>query len=322
MFLLWCGLTSRPAAAQPEERIATGQVHSQIARQKRLPGRRMLFVWNNWFRDGDDTLSYPDRRKALLDFCSQKEIEIIFLNSEGVVYGDLEDQKNFRRFIREAHRRGMLVFGLQGNHWWAVPAGSRVKGQTNNSETGWRYLKRVMNFGMFDGIMDDTEPYLANTSDWWSNTAQRGQWYLDWLKGAKKVIRGRIPFWTTIPFWYDQNAQVANLRLNGSDTPRPLNQYVSDLVDVVNVMDYRDFSEGPDGLITHAQGEMRYAPTIIGVETLCLGTGRIADKQSFCEEGEAAMEQELTEVHTIYGDSPNFVGFSIHFYETYRDLPQ
>lgn len=288
---------------------------------KQLSGRRMLFVWSNWFRDGDDIVSYPERRRALLDFCESKEIEIIFLNSEGVVYGDNTDIRNFRRFIREAHRRRMLVFGLQGNHWWAIPAGSRVGGQTNNSENGLQYVKRVVRLGMFDGIMDDTEPYLANTSGWWRDTPERAQWYLDWLNGVKRIINGRIPFWATIPFWYDQDARVANLTLEGSDVPRPLNRYVSDIVDVVNIMDYRDFSEGGDGLITHAQGEMLYKPAIIGVETQCLGTSRVADKQSFCEEGNAYMEGELSEVHQIYGDSPNFAGFSIHYYESYRDLP-
>ena len=141
------------------------------------------------------------------------------------------------------------------------------------------------------------------------------------MSGVEKIIDGRIPFWTTIPFWYDQDARLVNLRLNGSDRPRPLNHYVSDIVDVVNIMDYRDFAEGGDGLITHAQGEMLYKPAVIGVETFCLGDGRVADKQSFCEEGNTFMEGELSKVHAIYGDSPNFQGFSIHFYETYRDLP-
>ncbi len=288
---------------------------------KQLPGHRMLFVWSNWFRDGDDILSYPQRRQTLLDFCSQKGIGIIFLNSEGVVYGDEEDRKNFRRFIREAHRRGMRVFGLQGNHWWSVPAGSRLGGQTNNSENGWHYVKKVTQFGMFDGIVDDTEPYLANTDDWWTRTEQRAQWYVDWLKGVKRIVGNRMPFWATIPFWYDQDGRTAALKLGGSDTPRPLNQYVSDTVDVVNIMDYRDFADGPDGLVTHAQGELQYGPSVIGVETQCLGEGRIADKQSFCEEGEAAMEQELSNVYAVYGGSPNFKGFSVHFYESYRDLP-
>ena len=85
-------------------------------------------------------------------------------------------------------------------------------------------------------------------------------------------------------------------------------------------MDYRDFSEGGDGLIRHAEGEMAYAPTVIGVETQCLGTGRIADKQSFCEEGEFFMEGELDEVYTAYGSDPNFVGFFIHFYQSYQEL--
>ena len=287
---------------------------------KQLPGRRMLFVWNTWFRDGDDILSYPDRRKALLDFCQKKEIEVVFLNTEGVVHGNTEDVKNFRRFIRDAHRRGMLVFGLQGNPSWSVPAGSRVGGQMNNMENGFLYVKKAVKLGMLDGLIDDTEPYLV--SGWWENVPQRAQWYLDWLNGVKKIIGDRFPFWATIPFWYDQDARVANLKLEGSTTPRSLNQYVSDIVDGVNVMDYRDFSEGGDGLISHAQGEMRYKPAVIGVETMCLGDGRIADKQSFCEEGNAAMEGALSATYAVYGDSPNFKGFSIHFYETYRDLPQ
>ena len=44
-------------------------------------------------------------------------------------------------------------------------------------------------------------------------------------------------------------------------------------------------------------------------------------KITFAEESKAELEEVFKEVAEAYADNPSFIGFAIHFYKTYRDLP-
>jgi len=283
--------------------------------KKLFPGNRSLYVWCNAVDGGVGVISDTVNRTKLFEFCKSKRIKIIFLNSAGVVHGEIDgnpiDKNNYTTFIDEAHNLDIKVFGLQGCATWALP---------ENMEEGWNYTQAVIAYGKFDGIMDDTEPYI--NAGWWDNVTERAQWYLDWLHGIRDIIKNSsnpdLPFWEDIPFWYDKNEYTANLILDNSSVARPLNEYVSDIIDLVNIMDYRDFAEGVDGIIVHAQGEVEYGPTVISVETQCLEL----DKLSFCEEKERYMEYELNKVYNHFVDNHNFKGFSIHYYGTYRVIAE
>lgn len=283
-------------------------------------GRRALYVWNVWSQNGNGLIRSGREQAELLHFAKEKGIQILYLNAEGVVYGTGADRVRYANFIQRAHRKGVLVYALQGHPWWTVPRNSGLPGQSSDMEEGWKFVESVVQFGRFDGLIDDSEPYLAGTNDWWSRPEVRGQWLLDWLHGVRNRTRGQLVFCVTIPFWYDQDSRLTQLILDGSSVGRPLNHYVSDIVDAVNVMDYRDFAEGGDGMIHHASGELAYQATWISVETQFLGGGRIADKQTFFEEGESTMEETLGTFYENARSSRNFMGFSIHHYESYKDL--
>ena len=115
-----------------------------------------------------------------------------------------------------------------------------------------------------------------------------------------------------IPFWFDGIDQA----LNGEPTPRPLNEYVADTADIVCIMDYRDFAEGPDGLIQHAANEVAYGPAWIAVETMNVPPEKI----TFYEEGEAYMEGELDTLHDAYADDANYNGIVIHYFQPYKKM--
>ncbi len=284
------------------------------------PARRSLYVWETWTPSGGGIINSGKEQAKLLDFAAAKDIDILYLNSEGVVYGNKADRERHSRFIGRAHRRGFLVYALQGHPWWTVPANSGLPGQTSSMEEGWAFAEAVVQFGEFDGLIDDSEPYLANTNDWWTRTPTRAQWLLDWLRGLRYRTDGHLTLVVTIPFWYDQDGRLMNLMLEGSPVGRPLNHYVSDIVDQVNVMDYRDVAAGGDGMLYHGSGELAYKATWISVETQFLGNGVIPDKQTFYEEGESYMEGELQTFYEAHRGNRNFMGFSIHHYPSYRDL--
>jgi hypothetical protein len=108
------------------------------------------------------------------------------------------------------------------------------------------------------------------------------------------------------------------LKLNGSHQGHPLNWYMYQIANQVAIMDYRDVAEGANGIITHASGELGVGPTIIGVETQNLGPADAA--LTFWEEGNAFMEGELQKVYNADSSDPQFVGFFIHYYDSYKIL--
>ena len=252
------------------------------------------------------------KRQELLDFCRIKGITHIFLNSQGVVYGTAAEKLDFTNFINTAHGLGMDVYALQGRKWWSIPEGGNVEGQLWTSQEGWQYVTAVMNYGQFDAIIDDTEPYTANSSDWNNNLNQRAQWYVDWVQGCKDIIAARVPLVSVVPFWFDTKM----VTLNGDVAPRPLNEYVSDIADSSCIMDYRDSAEGGDGMIQHAENEITYAPAWAAAETQNVNF----DKLTFYEEGEAYMEGELQKFKDYYNANPNYLGMSIHYYIPYKEM--
>jgi len=265
---------------------------------------------------GTGLLKDPVKQKELLDFCYVKGMRTIYLASEGVVYGTDSDKDDYTQFITDAHARGIDVWGLQGRMWWSVPEDGGVSGQSRTTDEGLDYLQAVLNYGQFDGIIDDTEPYTANNEDWNNNLNQRAQWYLDWVQGCKDEIDSDVQFISVIPFWFDSIVEA----LNGDTTPRRLNEYVSDVADSICIMDYRDFAEGPNGMIEHAQNEINYGPSWVAVEVQDLSGTPHADLISFYEEGEAYMEEELGKFRTYYSGSSNYLGTVIHYYDPYKRM--
>ena len=103
-------------------------------------------------------------------------------------------------------------------------------------------------------MADDTEAYLANTSDWWARPAVRAQQYLDWLDGVRARTAG-LPLFAAIPFWYDVQP-LASLSLRGERTPRALNTYVADTVDrLIERFAMQEAAHEPAGALSH--GEQR-----------------------------------------------------------------
>jgi hypothetical protein len=119
-----------------------------------------------------------------------------------------------------------------------------------------------------------------------------------------------------IPFWFDDIETITY-----KSVTKPLNQHVQDIADRIVIMDYRDFAEGNDGIIFHAQDEITYANIIskdivIGIETKDIEP----EKLTFFEEGEVVVESQFALVEQVFQANSAFDGFAIHDYSGYSAL--
>jgi hypothetical protein len=276
------------------------------------PGNRGMYVWDESI-PGDST-----KTTALLNFSASKSIDDIYISARRL--GTLQSGAvtAYTSFVSAIHNAGMKVYALDGDGWWGVACNSGIQGQTACFTDGWNVYTNIFNSGIaFDGIIDDTEPYVANTNDWWANIQTRAQMAVDFQNGVRSRI-GSTFYIATLPFWYDEDSRTSNMKLNGSHQGHPLNWYISQIANQVAIMDYRDAAEGPNGITTHASGELSVGPTIIGVETQNLGP--TDEGLTFWEEGNAFMEGELQKVYNADRSDPQFVGFFIHYYDSYKLL--
>ena len=280
---------------------------------KRQSPMRSLFVWDGAI-PGDDA-----RELDLIGFALDNEIELLFLESSPVGYGQPGAVQNFRGFVELARDAGLRVVAAGGYPWWAVSDSAGLAGQPTGHAEGWAFFEAIANSQIpFAGVLDDSEPYLADPEDWNARRQARAQDYINWLRGVDQRI-GRLKLYATVPFWYDEDPSYT-VALDGQGKTRPLNAWAADVADGLVVMDYRDFASGPDGMIEHALGELAEGPVILAVETMFLGTDPISDKVSFWEEGAAFMETQLAETADAFRRDRNFRGFAIHDYASYSQL--
>ena len=305
-------LTGVPGGQQRvKQRKARGG--ESIAPTGRASTDRSLFVWDGAIA------SDPAARDQLLDFALERGIDQLFVDASPVGYGQSGATSDYAALVGEAHAAGLFVVAVGGFPWWGVSDTAGLPNQPTGHGEGWAYYAAIAASGVpFDGILDDTEPYLAAPDDWAARTDERAQDYLDFLRGVEARIGG-LRLFATIPFWYDQDPAY-DLALDGSAASRTLNAYVADIADVTVVMAYRDVAAGPDGILEHTAGELAAGPTLIAVETVGLGPDPVSDKLSFWEEGQAHLEAELDVIAKTLRRNGNLAGFAIHDEPAYRLL--
>ena len=222
--------------------------------------------------------------------------------------GELKD------FIANANNIGVQVELLAGDPAWAL---------TPTHSVGLDFVHQVLTFtasvtggNLPTGVHLDVEPYLL--PEWTSDPSGTAVQYLDLLVKVRQEFANSgtgLTFTVDIPFWYD----TITVTYNGD--MRALNQHVQDIVDRITIMDYRDFAQGDDGIIYHAQNEISYAEGISKDVTIGVETNDVEpEKVTFFEEGENVMESELALVEQQYQTSIAFSGFAIHDFAGYRAL--
>jgi len=291
-----------PATSTPMPTVVPTSTPTSIPAD---PARRALWVWN------EEVVTNDDAKVRFLDFIWSEHINAIYLHAYGLLS---INPTALEGFIAEAS--DVEVELLAGDPSWALTANhSKV---LDFVQEAIAFRQDVGRTGRPVGLHFDIEPYLL---DEWNNDQERTiTQYLDLLVAVKKrLTEAEAPLLLSadIPFWYD----TIEATYNGET--KPLHQHVQDIVDCVVIMDYRDTAGGGDGIVAHARNELFYANKMnklvtIGLETNCIEPAKI----TFCEEGRAVMEQELSEAKLCFEASPAFHGFAVHDYVGYAGLSQ
>ena len=269
---------------------------------------------------------------AMLDDEDIRADAISFLVSRGFttayVYGDayrgrnpiVETPEKYAALIRDMHLQGIRVHALLGSAHLLTQEYVRPEKRS----TAMRMLAAVLDYNeaqppemQFDGVTLDIEPYLLK--QWKSNRKAVAKQYLELSAAFMELKESRgaqIPIGTAMPFWYDR---VGKIRWN--HRRKLLHRHVQNIYDYVAIMDYRDFADGSDGLIAHAQAELKYGQRIRRGVVVGVETGRSSpEKVTFREEGPCRMEAELRIAERAFRKYQSFEGFAIHHFRSYREL--
>jgi hypothetical protein len=279
--------------------------------------RRAVWVWES---DAYAMLDSSAVADEALDFLARKRIGTLYLYADAYRGRNLLTQQpeSYHAFIRAAHTQGMQVYALLGS--WHLHTERYVLPRQQHKAVAM--LQRVLDYNAaaapeerFDGVNYDIEPHLL---DAWEDVTRvrllRG--FLDMtaaMMEARRKSGQALPVGPAMPFWWD------GIPLEWRGARKPVSEHVIDLTDYVALMDYRNFAEGRDSILSHAASEMAYADRVgkrvaIGLE---FNPGEPA-KLSFHGMGEAAFEAEAGKVEATYRARPAFAGFVFHHYEGYR----
>lgn len=235
----------------------------------------------------------------VLQFSLDHGIDRLFLSAPPGFSSD----DGYRAFLEGAAHSGVEVFALAGDPSWAQ--------QSRRSTPFADWVEEVVDFGGFDGLAPDVEPYLHPD---WNHHKKRDKLVRSYLSSLADASSrsGALPVIPAVPFWFDDPGLAVD--------STPLIDDVMALVDGIAVMAYRDTATGPNGIIALSEYEVSLGASIgkeviIGVETAASGEYPYV---TFFEEGNAAMETELSLVSAEFGGA--IWGIAIHHYRSYLDL--
>lgn len=272
---------------------------------------RAMWVWDVKIFQDEEAIG------RLLDFCSQRNINMLFYTAYKVTGNNIE--KDYRRFNKQAHKRGVSVQALAGDPRWAMEKYHHRFLEWANDVI--KFNKASSPEERFDGLHADVEPYLLGKL-WEENSKVVLTQYLDVSKKVKDFITAsgsEILFVADVPFWYDDDA---TLWVEWQKKFSPANYHLLDIIDMIVVMDYRNFAQGDNGSILLAKNEVDYAASIgkkvyIGQET---GKNLKPEYITFGGTNTDYMEKEIKKLVDTYINNPGFAGIAMHHYISYKRL--
>lgn len=271
---------------------------------------RAMWVWNV------NIPASKDATKKLIEFCKSKNINRLYLSASNF---NEQNIRNFRLFNQFAHNAGIFVHALAGDPRW---------GLERYHQQPLRWVEEVLSFNRtvraierFDGLQNDTEVYLLG-KPWEQNKERILREYLDLNKkivDLRQIEESDIIYACDIPFWYDDDPSLV---VNWNGETKPPSFHILDTVDFVTIMDYRNFSDGPNGSIALVKKEIEYANSAakkiyIGQETK---EGLYPEYITFGGMTEQEMESQVKKLVAVYINEPSFAGIAIHHYNSYRKL--
>lgn len=283
------------------------------------PPKPMRAVWV-WEPDAYAMVESRAEAERAFAFLQAHRVDTLYLYADAYAGRNLiaDAPAAYQRFIARAHRDGFRVYALLGSAYLHTEEYVRPARRPQ----ALAMFRRVLDYNAaapadarFDGINYDIEPHLLD--DWDEHRAELLQGFVDLTAAfvdARRAAGQHLPIGPAMPFWWD------GITLPAEGGARPVSELVADLTDYVALMDYRNHAGGGDGIVSHADDEMRYAGrtgkrVVIGLE---LTPGEPA-KITFDGLREADLAREIAATERAFGDNPAFAGFALHHYRGYVD---
>ncbi|SHE96866.1 hypothetical protein [Caloramator proteoclasticus] len=301
IFFILISISTIPATAKSKVNSkGKRQVIKKVVENKRLLSSTIYKVpYGTWLWDTNKIVKNAD-------------YVVKFLNANGFteVYIQIDQSLNYsyyRNFIKNANKYGIKVYALDGNPEWVLKNERREL----NKFLNWvvKYNSKVKE-EKFYGVHLDSEPYLLEL--WNSSRNQAVLEYMDYISYLKDFgVKNNLNIAVDIPFWFDEIIIKSN---NMS-----LAEYVVSIVDIINVMTYRDKA---GTIIDIVKNEMEYAKKynkkiMISVET---GNTSEGDYVTFYQEGINFMWNEIDKVNDYYKTNYNNYGFAVHYLENIMEM--
>ncbi len=315
MILKWRGLTAVPAVAQKKKDPINNRL---INPDYNCP--RSLWVWNV-----EEALDSA-KAKDLIEFCHKRKIGTIYLYTGNKGQFANSQYRRIRTFLKEAHKNGMKVEGLDG---WkeAVMPGEQEKFLTSLEQL-LVYNSKVSKDERFDGFQSDVEPQCMK--EYHTGPENRQRFDLGYVKlhyDCRKLIErykagSGFQFGMAVSEHLDTDAEKYKVRFNGRNLP--VLEHLLFICDYIALMSYHDKAKAT---IRMSQGEVDAAARMgkkawVGFETLDVCSSFGGQRSiTFYEEGLKALEAELRKTYSHYKNNKGFGGLALHYYESLRRLP-
>ena len=260
---------------------------------------RGIWIW------GEDLLATPSGRSAFRRFARQKRINVVFIEAYKLIREDRLTLAAISASLAEDCIGLELLFG---DPVWALPPNHRtVIGAVRSAVEFSSTLPAARPVG----IHIDVEPHIL--SEWDDDLQGTANGYIDLLESISKELSG-----TDLRFSVDTGMFYDDRDILRRHTTRPLSAWVTDLVDLYVIMNYRDTVEE---LIDKADDELRYANSV-GTDVLIgvLTNRRELGKITFFEEGEAVMNLVVSDMLEALSVHPSFSGYAVHDYRAFISL--
>lgn len=289
-----------PVSDQPTESPKEEETEAQPA-PPQAETKKGTYIWH-----ARNLINEPNK---IIDFAKEKDLDIL--------YTRLDLRKPFsqyQEFVEKAHNAGIEVHAMGGHPKWALrELRPRIKKLVDYVKT---YNEKSSDSKVFDGIHIDVEPYTVH--GWDRHNDERIK---EWMKNIEMFVEEtkdgtNLEASMDLAMWWD-----------GRKTPGqpdiPFSKWVMKQMDHTSVMAFRDFAEGPGGIISMTQEEVEHAndlgkPLLLSVE---LRPSKI-DKITFAEEGKAEMREQINVMEENLEDESSYEGYMIHSYEYWKEAKE
>jgi len=281
--------------------------------------RTALWVWRT-----QEILPDPNRRAALMAFCTRHDItdlfvQIPYIYQNGAVA--LEHVAEQRQLNAAARKQGITVHALDGNPRYVL---------RENHDRMSALLAALAEFNhdaadaeRYPAVHLDNEPYVLKE---WRDDDRRKAIIRDFVELQRRLgdqaKRLNLKYGIDIPFWFDVKSRDGRHRFM-ADTESgevPLLEAIFPHLDNVGIMSYRERALGNDGVVAHCINEFRLGErTGVGVfASVEIGVNEnVEPRTTFGRYPIRYFDSQLSTLRRVLATMPGCAGIAIHYYSEY-----